>query len=116
MDGMRLNIDHAWIPEVLRDLETYAELHDQPKVVSLICAARGAVTHALGAVERPLEGKHKTDEQWFDIALDEIARYCHVHGFTETEEHLVTALGSWVEAQEATPSKANVIPYRAKTP
>ncbi len=111
MDGIKAKTDHTWIPEILRDLETYAELHDQPKVVSLICAARGAVTHALGESERPSGGTGKTDEQWFDIALDELARYCHVHGFAETEEHLVTALGSWVEAQEATHRKGNVIPY-----
>ena len=115
MDGMRLNIDHAWIPEVLRDLETYAELHDQPKVVSLICAARGAVTQALGAIEMESDGTGKTDEHWFDIALDELARYCHFHGFAETEEHLVTALESWVEAQEATHRKGNVIPYHTTT-
>ncbi|MDG1117631.1 MAG: hypothetical protein P8N72_10945 [Flavimaricola sp.] len=116
MSRIKAKIDHSWIPDVLRDLETYADLHDRPKVVALIGAARGSVSHAMAEVERKSEGTGKTDEQWFDIALDELARYCHLHGFTETEEHLVTALGCWIDAEDATSCKGNVIPFPAKAP
>ena len=109
-------LDHTWILEVLGDLEAYAELHDQPKVVALLSAARGGVSHALGVVEKRTGGRGNTEEQWFDIALDELARYCHLHGFTETEEHLVTALGCWIDAEDATSCKGNVIPFPAKAP
>lgn len=104
-------LDHAWILEVLGDLEAYAELHDQPKVVALLSAARGGVSHALGVVEKRTGGRGNTEEQWFDIALDELARYCHLHGFTETEQHLVAALEIWVKEQEAKPKPGNVVPF-----
>ena len=40
-------IAHSWIIDALSDHEAYAELHDQPKVATLIYAAKGAVKHAL---------------------------------------------------------------------
>lgn len=106
--------DHSWILDVLGDLEAYADLHDRPKVVSLLYAARGAVRHALGEVEGKSRRGCKTDEQWFDIALDELARYCHQHGFVKTEQHLVAALEIWAKEQEAAPGKRTVVHLRGQ--
>ena len=114
MGSVKATIDHSWIPDVLHDLETYAQLHDRPKVVELISAARGAVSQAMAEVASKSEGSGGADEQWFDIALDELARYCHLHGLTETEEYLVTALGCWVELQDTPFHSDNVIPFRAE--
>ena len=104
--------DHSWILDVLGDLEAYADMHDRPKVVSLLYAARGAVRHALGEVEKKTGERCQTDEQWFDIALDELARYCHQHGFVETEQHLVAALEIWAKEQEAALGKRKIVQLR----
>lgn len=113
---MAETLDHSWILEALSDLIAYAELHDQPRVVALLCVARGGLNHVLGKVEKQSWGAGNIEEQWFDIALDELARYCHLHGFTETEHHLVEALEVWVKEQDTKPTKGNVVPFNETDP
>jgi hypothetical protein len=108
---VRNEADHLWIIDVLKDLEAYAKSHSNPKIASLIYAARGAVSHVLNAdIEGSRNGGSK-EEQWFAIVLDELARYCNMHGLTETEGHLIAALDAWHEAQETEENDGKVITY-----
>ena len=104
--------DHLWIPDVLKDIEDYARSHDQPKVAALIFAARGAVSHVLEADIEGSKNNGSKEEQWFGTVLDELARYCHAHGLTETAEHLIAALDAWHNAPETKAINSNVITYR----
>jgi len=103
---------HRWIPDVLKDIEDYARLHNQPEVAALIYAARDAVSHVLGADIEASRDSGPKEEQWFGTVLDELARYCNAHGLTETEKHLLEALNTWHKALEKIEISGNVITYR----
>ena len=96
----------------LEKLKARAEQYDQPKVVLLLYAARGAGIRALGEVERKAGDTGKIEDQWFGIALDEFARYCHLLGITEMEQHLEAAMDVWAADQEATAIEGLLIPFR----
>jgi hypothetical protein len=108
---MAEKLDHFWIVEVLKDIEAYATSHDQPKVAALIFAARGALSNLLEGEVASGRAAGTIEEQWFDIVLDELARYCHVHGLIATEEHLLAALAAWHEAQEKRRFDAKVVTF-----
>jgi hypothetical protein len=91
--------DHSWILSVLKDIEVYAEIHDQAKVAALVSAAGNAVRQVLGADMTESHNVDGKEEQSFTVVLEELARYCHIHGLTETEEHLLAALDSWAIEQ-----------------
>ena len=107
-------ISHSWIPHVLSDIEAFAILQKQSKVAELISAARSAVTLALGNEADSIENIGAKEEQWLGTVLDELARYCHVHGLTETKEHLLATLDSWHEVQETEDIGNRVITFRPK--
>jgi hypothetical protein len=86
----------------------------RPKVAAFISAASGAVIQVLGTDDTSGKNIGAKEEQWFGIVLDELARYCHIHGLNETEKHLVAALGSWHEAQETEGIIGKVITFRPK--
>lgn len=103
--------DHSWILSVLKDIEAYAKIHDQPKVAALISVARSAVFQVLDGDVKERHDVDGKEEQSFSVVVDELARYCHVHGLTETEEHLLAALDSWTTEKRPKKIISNLLTF-----
>lgn len=111
---MHPQLAHLWILSVLKDIEGYAQIQDEPKIAAFISAARSSVGYVLDDDMKDRGDTGGKVEQWFHVVLDELARYCHVHGLTETEGHLLAALDGL--AAEKFPKKTvrNVVAFPIK--
>jgi hypothetical protein len=83
---------HAWMNDVLRDMEIYAQRNGLTEAAPLIMTMRSALARLAELSDRPDGG---IPRPWFAELVDELARICDRRGVVDARDRLIEARDAW---------------------